>query len=224
MRNILKIIIFILLIWFIWAFNIKPFQINSQINIAGLLAKNGYCDAAIETMEKTLPEKNFLGSYLRLKYVEIINQCIKEKGGTEAEALMEKAIMLLEEATKIRPYYTRTWMLLGAYNRDLMENYGKDNAGQTAVAFEKANQLSPKRTEILIELNNAYIQIKNYPGLVETYSALIKLEPDDPQNYASLAFVYKELGETEAAKKTALKIIELFPEHKNETEAFLQTL
>lgn len=219
-----KVFLFVVLIWFVWVFNVKPFQINSQINIAAILAKENQCDTAITKMEKVLPQKSFLDSYLRLKYVEIISQCIKEKEDTEKKVLMKKAIALLEEAAKIRPYYTRTWLLLGAYNRDLMKNYGINTAEQTAAAFEKAYQLSPKRAETLIELNNAYIQTKNYPGLVKTYSALIELEPNNAQNYASLAFVYKELGQIEEAKKTALKIIELFPEHRAEAENFLKTL
>jgi len=39
-----------------------------------------------------------------------------------------------------------------------------------------------------------------------------------------LAFIYKELGQIEEAKKTALKIIELFPDHQKEAEEFLKTL
>lgn len=291
---LLKLLLFILLIWFIWSFNIKPFQINSQINIAGLMAKEGMCDAAVQKMESVLPEKSFLDNYSRLKYIEIINQCIEEKELAEAKELTEKAVSALGEAAKIMPHYTRTWILLGQYNNLLIENWQGDREKETRTALEKAFELSPKRQEAFreliktnlltgkheealekseecIELNEkftacywlaglsniylndlekaddyiqtatkmrypvktkeswlqltkAYIEIKNYDRLVKTYSALIKLEPDNPQHYASLAFVYKELDQTEEAKKTALKIIELFPEHKNEAETFLQTL
>ena len=294
MSNLLKFILFILLIWFIWSFNVKPFQINSQINIANILAKEGMCDAAVETMEKILPRKSFLDNYLKLKYVEIVNQCIEEKSLEEARPLAEKVVEVLEEAVKIRPHYTRTWMMLGQYNNVLMENWQEDRKEQATASLEKAHQLSPKRQEVLtewiktdiltgqyqkalekskecidlneklancwwlaglshaylndleksdyyleiatekrypvnskkswLELTQAYIEIKNYPGLAETYLKLIKLEPDNAQHYASLAFVYKESKQTEEAKKTALKIIELFPEYKAQTEEFLETL
>jgi len=289
-----KIALFVILIWFIWVFNVKPFQINSQINIAGFLAKEGMCDAAVETMENILPQKSILDNYSRLKYAEIVNQCIEEKSLEEAKPLAERTVGLLEEATKIRPHYTRTWMMLGQYNNVLMENWGEDREEQATASLEKAHQLSPKRQEVLtewiktdiltgqyqkalekskecinlneklancwwlaglshaylndleeadyyleiatekghpvksktswLELTKAYIEIKNYPGLVKAYSELIKLEPDNSQHYASLAFVYKELGQLEEAKKEALKIIELFPEYKAQTEEFLETL
>ena len=286
--------LFILLIWFIWSFNIKPFQINSQINIAVFLAEEGYCQAAIERMENILTEKSFLDSYSRSKYIEIINQCIEQKELPEAKDLAEKAVRALEEAAKIRPHCTRTWIILGQYNNLLMENWQEDREEQARQALEKALELSPKRQEAIkeviktdlltgryeeakekseecinlndkladchwlaglsniylndlekaddylktatrkgyparsksswLELIKAYIEIKNYPRLAEAYLNLIKLEPDNPQHYASLAFVYRELGQIEAAKKQALKIIELFPEHKAEAEEFLRTL
>jgi len=290
----LKLLLFILLVWFLWSFNIKPFQINSQINIAGLMAKEGMCNAAVQKMESILPEKSFLNNYSRLKYIEIINQCVEGKDLAEAKDLTEKAVNVLEEATEIMPHYTRTWILLGQYNNLLMENWQENREEQARTALEKALTLSPKRqeafqelikTELLagnyqqarekseeciglnerfnacywlaglsniylndlgkadsfiqtaakmlypaktkgswLQLARAYIEIKNYDRLVQAYTALIKLEPDNPQHYASLAFVYKELGQIEEAKKTALKIIELFPEYKTQAEEFLETL
>jgi len=286
--------LFVLLIWFVWVFNIKPFQINSQINIAGLLAKDGFCDQAVETMEKILPQKSFLDYYLRSNYIKVINRCVEQKSLTYTKLLTEKMVKVLEEAVKIRPYYTRIWILLGQYNNFLIENWQENREKEARAALEKALELSPKRQETLqeliktdiltqkyqqakekseecinlneklpdcwwlaglsyvylndlekadyyiqiatekgytidsikswMQLTQAYIEIKNYPRLVEAYSELIKLEPDNAQYYASLAFVYKELGQIEEAKKQALKIIELFPDHQKEAEEFLKTL
>jgi len=231
MRNILKITTLILLVWFIWAFNIKPFQVNGQINIADILAKEGMCEEAIIVMDNVLPEKTFLDNYARIKYVEIVNNCITRRHLAETRYLAERTVKMLEEATEIRPHFTRTWFLLGHYNNVLTANWSEDRREQAKAALEKALTLSPKRQEIIEELItthnlliNAHMETMNYPKLAESYSALIDLEPENPENYASLAFVYKELNQTEQAKKTALKIIELFPEHKNEAEAFLQTL
>ena len=56
------------------------------------------------------------------------------------------------------------------------------------------------------------------------YESLISLNPENIQYYATLAAVYKETGDYKNARKTALKVIELSPESKDEVNAFLNTL
>jgi len=216
-------LLFVALIWFIWSFNIRPLQVNSQINIAEHLAKNQNCGPALRIMENVLPKKTFLDGYLRLQYVRVINRCIEEKP-EEARLLAKKAADLLKENTEIIPYHTRSWLWLGSYQNMLAINWGKDTAAEAAASLEKALELSPRRTDTIPELVRAYTATGNYQGLAETYPKLIKLEPDEPQYYASLAFAYKELGQIEKARQTALQIIELFPEHKKEAEQFLEIL
>ncbi len=294
-RKIIVPVLLILLIWFIWSFNIKPLQINKEINLAIYESENNYCDQALERMENVIPQKSILDGYLRIKYLEVINNCIQEKDITESYPLAKKAQEILEENVQIMPYFTRNWLWLGKYSNILLEHWQEDGAEKkAAIAFEKANILSPKRQEVLegwaktdlltgqyqqakekakecIELNKsfagcwwlkalshiyledlekadqymetarekryrvkskealldltkAYVEIANHSRLLETYPELIKLEPEEPQHYASLAFVYQALGMTEEAKKQALKIIELFPEHKAEAEEFLKQL
>ena len=285
----------IVAVWFVWSFNIKPLQINKEINLALYETKTGYCDRALNRMENILPRKSILDGYLRIKYLEVINTCIQEKTIDESYPLAKKAGEIMEENVQIMPYFTRNWIWLGKYNNLLLENWQKTEAAEKAEkAFAKAGLLSPKRQEVfegwiktdlltgqyekaeekaeecimlnekfagcwwlkaltyvylndpekareymetarlkgyriksvdaLLELTKAYIEIGNYPGLLETYPEIIKLEPEEPQHYASLAFVYKELGQNEKARETALKIIELFPEHKTEAEEFLKQL
>lgn len=293
-KGVILFLLFVLLVWFIWSFNIKPFQVNTEINLAKYESEQSSCQKPLERMEKILPKKSFLDAYLRLKYIEIINQCIEKKELKEAYPLAKKAVEILKENVKIRPYYTRNWLFLGKCNNLLMENWEENREKEARASLEKALELSPKRQEALqeliktdlltgkyqeakekseecinlnekladcwwlarlshaylndleksdyylqiaaekrypvksqnswLQLTKAYIEIKNYPGLVETYSELIKLEQDNAQYYASLAFVYKELGQIEEAKKQALKIIELFPEHQKQAEDFLKTL
>lgn len=230
-KTAIIIFLFILLVWFILAFNLKPLQINKEINIALALVENGKCEIALEKMEKILPKKSILDGYLNLKYAEIINNCIAKGKLEKSKSLVEKTIRTLEKATEIMPYYTRAWLLLGKYNNVLMA-YWEENREENALkAINKAKELNPKREEINKELItthklliNFYIKTENYSKLAENYLALTKLEPEDHQNYASLAFVYKELGMIEEAKKTALKIIELFPEYKEKAEEFLKNL
>ena len=70
----------------------------------------------------------------------------------------------------------------------------------------------------------AYSVSKNYKKLVGIYKALIKKQPSNPQHHATLAFIYKELGEIKKAKEHALKVLELQPGAKEEVEKFLKSL
>jgi putative inorganic carbon (HCO3(-)) transporter len=303
-KKLILAILLVILLWFIWVFNIKPFLINKEINWASYESREGYHEKALVRMENLLAKRSFLDDYLRLKYIEIIGECLK-KNPELTLPFSEKAVEILKENVKIRPYYTRNWLLLGSYANILLEKAiqaGKEiqseevqNLKQEANSyFEKANQLSPKRQEIftewirtdlltgeyekaetkaqtcidlnekleecywlmglsqaglknieksdyylkiagekgfntqsknsLYELIRVYIDTKNYRGLVETFSKLIEIEPQNPQHHASLATAYRELGNYEMAKKEALKVLELQPEAKEEVERFLREL
>ncbi len=71
-RGAVLTISFVLLIWFIWQFNIKPFGVNSEINIAKYLVENGKCESGLLRMEKTLKQKSILDAYFRLKYATLL--------------------------------------------------------------------------------------------------------------------------------------------------------
>jgi tetratricopeptide (TPR) repeat protein len=208
--------------------------------------------------------------------------------------LAKKATEILKENTKIRPYYTRNWLLLGGYTNILIEG-GEENLKDEAISyFEKAKEISPKRQEIplglsktyllteeyqkakesaqecinlnarlgdcwwqmalsniylgeeemakedmeiakekgyqidseisLLELAKAYLKREKYQELIKIYQKLIAIKPENPKYYIALAVFYKETGQIEEAKKEALKILELFPEYKEEVEEFLKTL
>lgn len=81
------------------------------------------------------------------------------------------------------------------------------------------------------ELLNAYVSVKDknqsreyYKDLILIYERLIELSPKNYQWHASLAFVYRTLGEYAKAKKQALIMLELDPKLKPSVEAFLKTL
>ena len=65
---------------------------------------------------------------------------------------------------------------------------------------------------------------ENWEDLAPVYEQLIELRPNEIQFYAALAFTYKELGEYEKAREQALKVIEIDPSKKAETDEFLKTL
>lgn len=81
------------------------------------------------------------------------------------------------------------------------------------------------------ELLNAYVAIKDknssteyYKDLKAIYEKLIEYGPNNFQWRASLAFVYKNLGEYAKAKEQALIMLKLKPELKTSVDAFIQTL
>lgn len=309
-----------ILIWFIWSANIKPLQINKKINEAVflskrikslaqnnlILAKKQY-PIVLKRMEDIMSEKSFIDNYLRLQYIDIIGAAtiiIPEK----TSELSLKAIQILEECTKLRPYYTRSWLYLSIYINNYIESTpdlkpeAKEELNKKFLdSIEKAKQLSPKHPEIfitlvkndlingkyqeakekaeecinfvpdngdcwwakflaLISLNEPeealktmeiadekgyqieskkalsqlvgiYIKLakntedlKYYQKLAEIYQKLIKIEPKNFQFHASLAYVYKALGEYDKAKEEAMIVMELSPESKASVEEFLRSL
>jgi len=291
-------VLFICLIWFIWNYNLKPLQINTEINLALYELKEGYCERALARLEKISPTHSFLDNYLRLKYVDIIEECIKKKPELTG-SLAPKATEILKENIKIRTYYTRNWLLLGGYTNVLIEKNPRPELAEglkdeANYYFERAFELSPKRQEIFIEwikadlltkeyqkakeksqkciglnekigdcwwylsLSNLYLgeknkakenieiasqkgysinskpsllqlakvygELKDYQELVKIYPKIIAKDPANAQYHASLAFVYKELGDIENARAEALKVLELMPEAKEDVEKFLREL
>ena len=230
-NKIIIFVLFIFLVWFIWSYNIKPFQINTQLNVAKYLVENGKCEQAFVKMDNVLVKKSFLDNYLRLKYADFLRKCEAEMPGKNLE-FAKKGNQLLKENIKIQPYYTRNWLFLGKFTNVLIEKEKNPEARQELIKeatyyFEKAYLLSPKREESLSQLINMYIKIKNYQGLAETYPRLISITSDNTkkaQLYASLAVVYKELGDKEKAREVALKALELHPAAKPVVDEFLKSL
>lgn len=117
------------------------------------------------------------------------------------------------------------WWLQG-----LAEAYlGQTKDSTSHIARAERSGFNTNTFYALSQLAKLYTVQKDFVNLAETYEKLILLKPKEPQLYASLAAVYKELGQCQNAKNTALKVLELAKEQKNqemeaETEVFLSTL
>ena len=193
-------LLLIVLAWFIGEYNLKPFQINTQINIAMYQAEQKNFEGAVTRMENILPEHSFLDNYLRLKYVEIIGNCIKKNPETVTQ-LAPRAYQVLKENTKIRPYYTRTWMLLGTYTNRLIIKEQATNPelaeilkGEADYYLQKANELSPKRQGILVEWVKTDFYRERYKEAKEKAQECIEYNPNFRDCYWQiyLANVYLE--------------------------------
>ncbi len=297
-RKPLLALLLIVLIWFAWSFNLKPLQINKEINLAEKLVKSKRCDLALEKMEKALSKKSFLGAYLRVEYVDMLEKCGEQAPELKLE-FVKRSAFLMKEAVEIQPYHSSHYAVLGSLLNFWMENETNAEIFQNLkteaeYSFATAHKLSPKRQEFLVEwaknnlitgqydkakekaeecvnlnekmkdcwwilaLSNAflneeeefekniatakklgypvnsenslltltatYAKNENYRKLMEIYQQLIKIKPKNPDYHASLAIVYRELGDFENAGKSIQKALELSPALKEAVEEFLKTL
>ncbi len=193
------------LLWFIWAFNLKPFQINKEINLALYLSEYKNYNPALLRIEKILPTHTILDAYLRENYVEIIGKYVKERPEM-AQNLSPKAIKVLKENIKIRPYYTRNWLLLGDYTNILIEKETRPEfieklKKETDAYYKKASELSPFHQEIFIGWAKTGLITGEYQKAKERIQQCIDLAPElgDCRWLKGLSNIY--LGETEEAQE-----------------------
>ena len=101
-----------------------------------------------------------------------------------------------------------------------------DQGEEAKKNIEKAGALvyPVNSEESLLILAKIYVEKENYPRLKEIYQRLIEADPNHPGYHASLAIVYRELGDFENARKSIQKALELAPELKEAVEEFLRQL
>ena len=175
----------IFLIFFIWFGCLKPLNINAEINLADRYLRTNQCRRALEKMEAdVLPTNSVINSYAKLKYVEMVENCNVQMPGLK-KSLAPKIISLLEEVKEIRPYYTRTYILLGKYNNILIENkdYFKINdieeiKEKADSYFEKASQLSPNREDVVSGQIQNDIILEQYQSAREKTQECLRLNPE----------------------------------------------
>jgi tetratricopeptide (TPR) repeat protein len=128
-----------------------------------------------------------------------------------------------QKCIDLNPNYPVCYWLMGLVE-GYLGNYEKLNYFGN-IAKEKGYDVESE--EALSLLLNMYIRIGDYKGLAEVYPKIINITKDKNQQaqlYASLAVVYKELGEIKKAREAALKALELMPEAKTDVEEFLRSL
>ena len=220
-RGIIIFLCFVLLVWFVWDFNIKPFQINKEIKIARSQSKNGDYTEAIKRMENLLNSHTFLDSYLRLNYIDIINECLEKSTEQTQIFLVQKARQILKENVKIQPYYTRNWLLLGNYTNVLIEKGQKDLKDEANNYFAKANQLSPKRQEVFIGWIKTDFLTGDYLRAKEKAQICLDLNPELVDCWWLMALINAHLDKTEEAQEN-IKIAAQKGYPTNSEDSFLQ--
>ncbi len=197
-RTVFIILIFIFLLFFIWNYNIKPAEINIDINQANFYAENKRCDLALNLAEKINSSDTVMNNYFWLKGVGVIYNCSKDS--KSPEPLTESSIKTLEKLIKANPQYVENWFTLGDYINILIEEKNKntDNVFKNTPEMDKlkddsnnyfqiALSLSPKRQLIYREWAKNKIVVGDYEKAKELSQKCIELNPYYPFCYWIMA-------------------------------------
>ena len=187
---------FILLVLFLWQYNLAPFQITKQINIADNLINGKKCNQALNLMDKLLSKHSFVDSYLIMRYVSNLKTCAGYYPEKDL-AYAQKGVPLLNEAVKIQPLYTRYWLYFGSFTTVIANSEQNPQIKQDLISraysyFDKAETLSPLHTEIFLERAKTDLITENYQGMKQNAERCINIKPDIGYCYwiKSLAELY----------------------------------
>ena len=193
----------LILICFIWFWNIKPLYLNEKINYAEILIAAKKCDKAINMTKNIWQGGGILTSYAGLKYTDFIKQCATAEKEVEYVLSGTEA---LKSASLVQPNYTRTWLVLAGFINVLAAKE-EDVEKQKKLLLEargyleKALELSPKRQEIFIEMEKNYIMAKDYQKMKKTAEDCLEIDSGYGQCYWYLGIAEIFLGDQENGKK-----------------------
>ncbi|OHA71308.1 MAG: hypothetical protein A3H01_01610 [Candidatus Wildermuthbacteria bacterium RIFCSPLOWO2_12_FULL_40_9] len=197
--------IFIVLIWFLWSFNLKPLYINKEMNVALALADlrmETTCEKALEIVDRISPsiENSIINNYLGQKSTFVIYGCNDKIKSRAPEALIRQNIEILEKNIDKNPQYVTNWILIGEYTSILIKERNrlnenifveteetkklKDEANQY---FQKALELSPKRQVVLKDWADLEIATGEYQKAEEKLQKCIDLNASYARCYWYMA-------------------------------------
>ena len=171
--------------------------------------------SSIEQSEYYFSQANKLSPQRQEIFLEWSKTYFVTKDYIKAKEKTEKCIEMNPEAIIGECYWIKA-----------LSNIYLGNLRQAKIDLKTAEN---KRYDVwskssLLQLFEAYLETENYEELIPIHQELIKLEPDNSQYYTSLAYNYKMVKDYKNAEKIAKKILELFPELKDEVNEFLKTL
>lgn len=211
-RKPIFIFLFIILIIFLWKYNIKPLIVNAEINKAEDLS----CDKKLDALEKMFNQKSFLDTFLRLTYAGDIKACVESNPSKTVEHI-KSGVDALKYVSTVRPLYTRTWILLGSFNTILFANETDPQIKKTLYEeinydFNKAISLSPKHQEIFSEWAKFYFAAGDYAKMKTLSEECVALNPDTNTCYWYLGLSEIVLGdEKNSSEHIKIAIAKGFP-------------
>lgn len=188
-----------------------PYLYSSRLNI--ILGKDdpksSYNDRSLDHSLKAL---KLSPTFIRT-YYEIAQVYLNKKD-------YSNAIKYFQEAADLNPDTGISWSYLGAAK---IENGDLSGAEDLKRAINAKNQYRPREVDFQ-RLINAYLKTNNFVGIAWVYEQLIKVDPNNPQLYASLASAYANLGRIDDAAAMARKTVQIDPSFEQEAKVFLNNL
>ena len=188
-----------------------PYLYGSRLNI--MLGKDdpksSYNDTALEYSMKAL---ELSPTFIRT-YFEISQAYLNKKD-------YPKAIEFFQKAVDLNPDTGVSHAYLGAAK---IESGDLSGAEDLERALTSKNAYSP-REEDFGRLINTYLKTKDFARIAWVYEMIIRVNPRNPQHYASLATAYANLGRIDDAVKMARKAVEVDPSFESDARIFVRSL
>ncbi|MDP3883037.1 MAG: O-antigen ligase family protein [Candidatus Staskawiczbacteria bacterium] len=203
-KKIFATVFIVVLLLFAYFWNLKPLIVNETLKRADILSQNKKnCGKAIALAESANKSPGIISAYAALTYYDIIKKCATPEKEVESA---KKGVETLKKATAIQPKFTRAWLLMGALENVLAARE-EDPANKNKLVLEarghlnQALELSPKRQEILLEMQKNYMIVQDYKAMEKTGYDCISIDPSQGICYWYLGIAEIFLGNQESGKK-----------------------
>ncbi|KKQ20555.1 MAG: hypothetical protein US35_C0037G0002 [Parcubacteria group bacterium GW2011_GWA2_37_10] len=194
-----------ILISFIWFLNIKPLYINEKINYGQNLINAKRCGKAMSIADNVWQNSGILKFYAGIRYADFIKKCAdsKSQNGPDYIFTAYKALKISSEA---QPKFTRTWLFLGGFTNALAAKEQNPETQKKMLAeaigyLKKGLELSPKRQEIIIEMEKNYLIAKDYQTVKKMAEDCLKIDSNYGQCFWYLGIAEIFLGDQKNGKK-----------------------
>jgi O-antigen ligase len=166
------------LIIFLWQYNLVPFQINTQINIAQELAKEKKWQESFKILEEQSKIKTFFLPYANSVYLKLLVDRIAAHPD-ETNTLSKKIAEIAKNNTGLQPYNSENWLRLGESLTILaQEKNDPEIAKKAETAAQEALKLSPKDPVIFLASFMADVAVKDFRGAEDKSAYCLKTFPE----------------------------------------------
>ena len=188
-----------------------PYLYASRLNI--ILGKDdpesSYNDKALDLSMKAL---ELSPTFIRTHY-EVAQAYLNKRN-------YSKAIEFFQKVVDLNPEVGMSYWYLGAAK---IESGDLSGIKEMEKALIVKNAYGPSEQDYL-KLINIYLKNKDLARIITTYESLVLNYPKNPQNYASLATAYANMGRIDDAVAMARKAVQVDPSFEPDARAFIQSL
>jgi len=187
---------------FIFFWNIKPLYLNAKIAYINDLANAKQCKKVLSAADSSNWQKSgILAPYAALKYADTIKKCAFVYPKKEVE-YSKKALESLKLAAKLQPNWSRTWLLMGTFEnviaaRETDPENKKNLLAEAQKHLEKSLELSPKRQEVIEEMEKNRLVAQDYQAMKKIAYTCIDIDSSQGICYWYLGVAEIFLGEQE---------------------------